>query len=178
MFFLLLQITPYFIDYELVKAAPNKDMALLTEMLNSMIYIEIIGVIIWSSLCALFYKSRWQATPGKKIMGMKVLRSSGAALTFWEGFQRTAALPLFLLMLQIWERKEIYSKLLEIKASPDSYKTIEEVFLFISSSQIVAYSDLAVMILGSMWLFLAAFTREKTAFHDILFDTRVIYDKK
>jgi recombination protein RecA len=65
------------------------------------------------------------------------------------------------------------SKLLYVQC-----ETVEDIFVFFSNSEVIAYSDLAVMMVGSFWLFLAAFTREKTAFHDILFDTRVIYDKK
>lgn len=176
--FFLMQFMPFIIDYAAIKSAPNKDIAMLTEMLGNLVFIEIIGVVIWSAICAYFYTTRWQATPGKKIMGMKVVKLNGNKLSFKDGFLRTASLPIFVLMLQIFERSEIYSKLEEIKTNSQNHKSVEELIAFITSSSTAGISNLLVITLGGIWLLLAAFTREKTAFHDILFDTRVIYDKK
>jgi uncharacterized RDD family membrane protein YckC len=176
--FILAQILPFVIDYSKLQSSSNREVSTVIEMLDNLVFIEVLSVTIWSAICAYFYTTRWQATPGKKIMGMKVVKSNGARLSLKDGFLRTASLPFFLLLLQIFERNEIYSKLEVVKTSPQNYTTVEELALFVFNSDIIAYSDLTVMLVGSFWLLLTAFTREKTAFHDILFDTRVIYAKK
>lgn len=176
-FVLLGQVIPYLVDFDSIEASPNKETKLLIEFLKNLIFVEIIAVGMWSAVMAFFITSAWQASPGKRIMGLYIIRSDGGKPTAVQTFLRFASLPLLILLAQIFERDEIYSKLEELDKSGKELKTIEELFAFLSDSQNAAYSDLAAMLIGGFWLLLIVFTKQKTAGHDILFETRVVRGK-
>lgn len=77
----------------------------------------------------LFTAGTWQATPGKRCMGLQVIRTNGAAV--------------------------------------DRAHALGRYFGYIASSTIFG-----------LGFFLPLFTAEKTALHDLLSDTRVIYGKR
>lgn len=76
-----------------------------------------------------FYSGKWQATIGKRIVGIYVIRSTGESISFLRGVGRYFA-------------------------------------------QIVSAFTLGVGYI------MAGFSKEKTALHDLICDTRVVYGKK
>lgn len=91
------------------------------------------GGLLWICGCIAYFTyfigGKWQATPGKRVMGIHVMRADGAAVAH-------------------------------------SY-ALARCFAYIASWIIIG--------LGFV---LAAFTAERTALHDLLCDTRVVYGKR
>ncbi len=176
-FIMLGEISPLFIDYSAIRASANKDLTLVQSFIGNLIYLEIIASFLWAAIFAYCFTTRWQASPGKRIMGIYVIKANGGKVPFLDGFLRCASLPLFMLLVQIFARDDIYKRLGELAEHPEKYKTLEQMLAFVSGSEVVAQSSMVAFLLGATWVGMIAFTRQKTAFHDILFETRVVYGK-
>lgn len=53
--------------------------------------IQIVGIFFGILYEALFISGAWQATPGKRLMGLKVIDTSGNPVTFWRAVGRSAS---------------------------------------------------------------------------------------
>ena len=134
-------------------------------------------IIVWGIITAFFVASNKQASPGKMIMKMKIISGNGRKTSFFNAFARISALPLVVLMVQTPERYMIYENFdkineLAVKASED------EVIANYLQTPLTSLTNIITLILISAWFLNMSRDKDKRAFHDILFDTRVIYDEK
>jgi len=52
---------------------------------------QLIGMFLGILYEAVFLSSPWQATPGKKLLGLKVVDLNGLSISFWRAFGRASA---------------------------------------------------------------------------------------
>lgn len=141
---------------------------------QSMIKAVIVLTVLWAAVLAFISNTKWQATPGKRIMGIYVIDASGAKPSFLQLFWRYASLPLAVLTIQTPERYYIYDALQAV-AQSGTTDMAEVAKSF--ATPISGLVGLATLVLICVWYALAAFRKQKTALHDILFNTRVIYGR-
>lgn len=141
---------------------------------SAMIKSAILCLLAWSAILAYLTASKWQATIGKKIMGVYVCSADGEKPKFLQSFLRYISLPLLILTIQTPERFYIYENLEQLaqKTAP-SPQDLEASFM----TPISSFIGLACFIVVFMWYGSIAFRKQKTAGHDILFNTRVIHGK-
>jgi len=109
-------------------------------------------------------------------MNLYITDSKGGRVKFLNAILRFSALPMLIFTIQTPERHMIYAKLEELSANPTIISNNEELAAYMLTP-ISSYTNLLVVILVSIWYLLIVQTRQKTALHDILFDTRVVNGK-
>jgi uncharacterized RDD family membrane protein YckC len=128
-------------------------------------------LVVWAGLLALITCSKWQATPGKRIMALYVTTAEGEKPKFLQCFLRYAALPLVILTIQTPERFYIYENLQALAQNSEATETdLQQSF----STPISSFIGLLSLFVICVWYGLIAMRPEKTAGHDILFNTRVV----
>lgn len=120
------------------------------------IFVQLLSVAVIGFACAKFYVSDWQATPGKKILSIKVVDEKGyGKISFNKALKRV-----FLPIVCISVPATIASALMFTMPELSLVMGLIQTFLFI---------------LALFWYVRVAFTKEKTALHDTLAGTRVIF---
>lgn len=116
--------------------------------------------LIVGFICAAFYTSSWQATPGGKALGIKVVNKKDyGKLSYGKALARY-----FVPLVVITLITGLFGFL----------------FVFLMMGGNIAESYIAVIFAGLVvfvWFITIAFTKEKTAVHDMMLKTRVIYNK-
>lgn len=175
MLFTLITIVPALFDLEALKTAkPGMD-AYLGYYQNA-VYLSLATAAIMAAALASFASSNWQATPGKRIVGIYLTTSNGGKPNFPSLFGRFISLPLFVLMAQSFERYETYQKLEEFKTSGKTINSMQDMQLYLTGP-VAEITSLIVLGIILFWYLHIFFTPEKTALHDMLFNTRVVIGK-
>jgi len=159
---------------ELRKQMKTEDLHGYYALYKSMIEAGLLCMFAWAAIMALITISKWQATPGKRIMDIYVIDDKGGKAKFVQCFLRYMALPLLLMTVQTPERYYIYENLekLSVNATP-TQADLEQSFM----TPISELVSLASLVIICLWYGLIAMRPQKTAGHDILFNTRVIYGR-
>ena len=175
-FWLALYISaPIFLKFDTLKNASEDNFEFLYQVNKNFIYFMLISIAIASCFLTIFSFSRWQATPGKKIVGIRLVTTDGSILKFWPIFCRYASLPLFILMEQIFQRRENYARLEQFHKANPPPKIAD--LMQMPITQISEITSLVIIVTISFWYLRIIFTSEKTAFHDLLFNTRVVQNE-
>jgi len=175
--FLMMLTLPLFFDLAAVQAATNKEFEAIYQFVKNGVYVFLAGYAAISFALALFTISRWQATPGKRIVNIYIARKTGEPVSFGDAFGRFFSLPLFILMIEIFKRRETYIAMEELKQSGkiSTDLTYLQNHLNGPATQATGIVVFAVIIL---WFIKIFFSRERMAMHDNLFNTRVFQGKK
>ena len=168
---------PFFLDIDALKSAPNKDFEIIFQFYKYGVFLILACFAAAAFAMAIFTASKWQATPGKKIVGIYIVKRNGDKPTLANAFARFYSLPLFLLMIQVFERRETYAKLDSLKTSGKVITDLFELQTYLNSPA-AEFTSLAVFMVILLWFLPVFFSRNKAAMHDILFETRVIKGKK
>ncbi len=168
-------IGSFVIDTELVREQMNSgNLGEYYSLYTSMITVAISCIVVWAALLALVTSSKWQATPGKRIMGVYVSDADGGKANFLQCFFRFAALPLLMMTIQTPERFYIYDNLQELAQNPAATEDdLHQSF----TTPISGFIGLVSLLVLCVWYGLVAMRPQKTAGHDILFNTRVIHGR-
>lgn len=172
--FTLTFATPFLFSIEAIKDTPNKDFEIIYQFYKNGVYISLTACAFISAVLAFFAISKWQATPGKRIVNIYIARQNGAAISFWDAFGRFISLPLFILMLQIFERRENYAVMDNLKANNTSDLSLLENHL---NGPVTQTTNAVVLAVITFWFIRIFFSPDKTALHDVLFNTRVLKGK-
>lgn len=132
--------------------------------------------ILWALGNTFLCAGNWQASFGKRLCGIYIIKADGRKPSFANLFGRFLSPILFWLMLQSYEKIELYKKLDALKTSGKSITTISELQNYLVTD-VTNITALAVFIGMMVWYFLPIFTKQKTTIHDILFETRVVCGK-
>ena len=160
---------------ELKKQMTSDDVRGYFELYSSIIKAAIISLFVWAAMLALITNTRWQATPGKRIMEIYVTDADGDKPKFRQLFLRYLALPIFILTIQTPERFYIYENLQALAQNATATQAdLQQSFI----TPISGLVSLASFVVICAWYGLIAFRPQKTAGHDILFNTRVVYGRK
>ena len=160
-----------------MKNAQNLDSKGFQEIYNSGIKLEIAMILLWGVLCGGFLSSNKQATPGKRIMKIKVVDADGDRIGFKAAFGRIVALPLILLTIQTPERYAVHEKIDEMVSNNVEFESQQEMADYLQTPLTTATNILSLLILAT-WFINISRDGKRRAFHDILFNTRVIYEQK
>jgi len=169
--------TPVFFNMDAIKNSPNKDFEIIYQLYKNGVFISLTAFAAVSFILAIFATSRWQATPGKRIVNIYLASRNGEKLQFSTAFERFFSLPLFLLMIQIFERRENYAALDELKRSHTATANLDFLQTHLNGPA-TKITGFIVMMVIMAWFLRIFFTPEKTAMHDTLFNTRVFKGKK
>ena len=169
--------TSVFFDLSSIKSAQNQQFEFVYQFYKHGVYISLIGFAAISLVLAVFATSRWQATPGKRIVNIYIARKNGSKISFADAFGRFLSLPLFILMIQIFERRENYAALTAIKHSGNISTDLLDLEKYLNGpiAQATSYVVFVVII---VWFSKVFFSPENAAMHDSLFNTRVFQGKK
>lgn len=138
---------------------------------SSLVVSAIFCILAWAALLALITASKWQATPGKRIMNVYVTDAEGDKPKFLQCFLRYLSFPLVMLTIQTPERFYIYENLQALAANPDATpQDLQQSFI----TPISGFISLLSLFVLCVWYGLIAMRPQKTAGHDILFNTRVV----
>ncbi len=172
----LTSLTPFFFDISALKNASNKDFELIYQLYKHGVFISVAGLAAVAAILAIFTTSRWQATPGKRLVNIYVATRTNTRLKFGDAFGRFISLPLFILMLQIFERRANYTVLDKIKLSkqPADLQTLESYL----NGPLAQITSITVFLTIIVWFSKIFFDSEKAAMHDTLFNTRVFKGKR
>lgn len=178
-FVLLLAIAaPLFIDINNVKPATSYDFNVIYQFYKNVIGLWIITFAAISLVLSLFACSGWQATPGKRLAGIYIIDEKGGKPKFLNLLGRFYSLPLFILMLQIFERAELYKRLDQIKASGKTVTDIADLEKQLQiGGPVFEITNIIVLVTISFWFLRILFTPTHTALHDVLFRTKVVQGK-
>lgn len=80
---------PDYVDYGVTEA---EALSILGSYLGALGVIMIINLVVWISYFAGMHSSKWQATLGKKMLGLKVADLHGNRITFWRALGRYLAM--------------------------------------------------------------------------------------
>ena len=100
----------FFDTQELTKQMASEDVRGYYVLYSSIIKAAIISLIAWAAILGFLTCAKWQATPGKRIMGIYVTDANGSKPRFGQLFLRYLALPILILTIQTPERYFIYEK--------------------------------------------------------------------
>ncbi len=170
-------LVPMFLNFPVIQAAKDKEVELAIELYTSQVYIALLSAICMAFVLTIFAISKWQATPGKRIIGIYISMRNGAKPQFRAAFGRFISLPLFLLLLQFFERRETYQKLSDLKTPGRAITNIEQLEQYLNGP-VTALTTLIILVVISFWYLKIVFSSEHTAVHDTLFETRVLQGKK
>lgn len=112
---------------------------------DALFFHVLLNLIVTASLYSAFLSSGWQATPGKRIMKIYVMKKDGRPLSRRDALERYLA--------YIMPSLPLYSSM-DINAA-----------------------NVLVCWLGLFWYLPALLTKQKTALHDMLCNTRVVQGK-
>ena len=132
--------------------------------------------ILWALGNAFMCAGKWQASLGKRLCGIYIVKANGGKPSFANSFGRFLSPVLFWLMLQSYEKIQLYKKLDALKTSGKPITTILDLQEYITTD-VTGITALATFLGMTFWYLLPVFTKQKTAAHDILFETRVICGK-
>ena len=164
----------FFDAEELTRQMQSDDVRGYFELYSSIIKAAIISLIAWAAMLVLITNTRWQATPGKRIMGIYVTDAEGGKPKFVQLFLRSLALPILILTVQTPERFYIYENLEVLAQNATATQAdLQQSFL----TPISGLVSLASFVIICAWYGAIAFRPQKTAGHDILFNTRVIHGR-
>lgn len=168
---------PLFLDEPAIKAATNQEFEIIYQLYTHGVFLSLSGLGVVALILALFTISKWQATPGKRLVSIYIIDKNGAKAKLGNAFGRFIALPLFLLTIQFFQRQETYQKLAALKASGKIIPQLPELQAYLVSplSTITSIVSIVVMFL---WFLKIPFSSRKTAIHDDLFNTRVVKGRK
>lgn len=161
-----------FFDLEKMEAIKDNDYQALYLLYKDIIWLSVGIIVSWSGLLGFFILGKKQATPGKAIMGLKIISTKGD-LKFFQGFMRFSSLPLLLLAIQTPARQQKYSALEQIAGDPKIAEDKEKLAELLNTP-LDSITSIIVIALISVWYLLIVYSKERTAIHDMLFDTRVI----
>lgn len=168
-------IGQFALDVEAVRQQiESEDLSQYFALYSALVKVAVMCAVVWATILALLTCSKWQATPGKRIMEIFVMDSSGGKPKFLQCFLRYLALPLLLLTIQTPERFYIYENLEALAQNADASQADLQASFNTPISGFVSLLTLAVL---CVWYGLIAMRPQKTAGHDILFNTRVIYGR-
>ena len=173
LFILSIFIFPIFISEEILQLMSQQKLTeeSLKVFYNSAIKIEIVMIFTWGAISALFISSNIKATPGKKIMKLQVVNKDNSKLKFFPALGRVIALPLIILTLQTPERYMVYEKLDKTRQEISNQMELASYL----QTPISSLTNILTLVLISFWYLNITRDSQRRAFHDILFDTRVIY---
>jgi len=160
---------------ELKKQMESEDVRGFFLLYSSIVKAAILSLLTWAVMLALITCTRWQATPGKRIMEVYVSDADGGKPKFMQCFLRYAALPILILTIQTPERYYIYDNLQQMA---DNASATKEDLQLSFTTPISGLVSLLCFVVICAWYSLIAFRPQKTAGHDILFNTRVVYGRK
>jgi uncharacterized RDD family membrane protein YckC len=130
------------------------------EILN---IVSLFSQIFWCATVAWFFSHKWQATPGKRIMSVYVINKDGSKVVFGKAFVRTFLPVAFISLLNF---------LAVMINNPES-----EIFGPMSVELKSFILPVLFLLFVAVWYLIAAFTKEKTAMHDLIVGTRVLKGK-
>lgn len=153
--------------------APLGD-AIFNNTKNYLIY-TVSTVIIIGMAKGLFLLSEWQATPGKKALKLKVIKQDGRRLKKLEvAFFREISFSILtniMFFVFLFSSDEFLSLMQVEEGNLENTKVFGEIIE--QTIRIMLY----YIIIAFVWFLPIVFTKEKTAVHDMIFGTRVIYAK-
>lgn len=156
------------------KQIESEDLSQYYSLYSSMIKAAIFSIIAWAALLAGITCSKWQATPGKRIMEIFVTDADGGKPKFLQCFMRYMALPLLILTIQTPERFYVYENLEALAQNPAATDAdLQQSFM----TPISGFISIASLVVVCVWYGLISARPHKTAGHDILFNTRVIHGR-
>lgn len=140
---------------------------------------QILGFAVPGAYYAWFVASPWQATPGKRWLGVYILRLDGRAMSALDALKRytiyfVPTAPLAAIAF-VAPNIQLDDTMLLSLADPAAVQHIMQ--------QAADYGIVAVPLfllsvaLSLVWFLPAAFSSEKKALHDMLCGTRVVYGK-
>lgn len=175
--FIMLFFLPLFIDINAIQKSENKEFETIYQFLKHGIFVFLTGYAAISLILALFTTSRWQATPGKRVVNLYIARRNGDKVNFKDAFMRFYFLPLLILTIQVFKRQETYTAIDNMKASGNLVTDLTKLETHLNGP-VTHITNLIVLFVIMVWFMKIFFSKERAAMHDTLFNTRVFQGKK
>lgn len=128
--------------------------------------LQLFVYFIASIIFACFYSSKWQASPGKRLLNVYVTSYNLKPISFKRGFFRYFIQSVF----------TIFPQILFLISGVDLF-ILEEDPSFIYNENTYMVSIIAGVVyplLAILWYLMAVFSAQKTAFHDVICGTRAL----
>lgn len=135
--------------------------------------LQFLDMSIPAMVVGLFLSSKWQATPGKRLMGIYVTDNNLNRISFFKGFLRyfvkfTPYIVILFIAISVdfdfitQQSSENFNYEEYLASLPSGL--MDSVFIF----------SIVFNILSFIWYLMAAYTKQRTAFHDLICKTRVL----
>lgn len=157
----ILIVVPIYFAYQLILRYLLFEVNITRYQLNQVELVYTIALmVLWSLIISAFTQSKWQASPGKKLLGLKVIKTNSKShLTFRNALLRTTAPLLCTIPYLILKAGKVFAFINAI---------LKNDIIYISLVTIGAVSII-------LWFLSAVLTKDKTTIHDFICKTRVIY---
>lgn len=178
--FLGIFLFPFLVSDEVMESLKADDFSgqnNIESFYRSGIKVQIAMIMLWGVVTAIFVTSKKQGTPGKMIMKLKIITGNGGKVSFFNAFARIVSLPLVILLVQTPERYLIYENLEKARDVVLNLSDEEFIAQYLQTS-LTSITNIITLILISVWFLNMSRDKNKRTFHDVLFDTRVVYDRK
>lgn len=126
-----------------------------------------------------FVASPWQATPGKRWLGIYIIRADGEKMTAFDALKRYTAyfIPTLPLMAIPFVAPQVPLTGVTLMTLADQNALLHVVQQAAEYSRVAVPLLLVSLAMSGVWFLPAAFSKEKKALHDRLCSTRVVYGK-